>query len=127
MADRPEVSRRRRVARRRTTALRGRFALRGRVAVITGGGGMLGEQHARALAGAGAIPILADLDLPAARRKARAIAVEFGVACEAIRTDVTNSASVRSLLRRILRRYGRVDILINNAARDPKVTRQSGR
>jgi NAD(P)-dependent dehydrogenase (short-subunit alcohol dehydrogenase family) len=92
------------------------------VAVITGGGGMLGEQHARALAGAGAIPILADLDLSTARRKAREIAAEFSVACEAIRTDVTDRASVRSLLRRTLRRHGRVDILINNAARDPKVT-----
>jgi NAD(P)-dependent dehydrogenase (short-subunit alcohol dehydrogenase family) len=94
------------------------------VAVITGGGGMLGEQHARALARAGAIPILADVDLRAARRKARAITAEFGGPCEAIRTDVTNPASIRSLLRRILRRYDRVDILINNAARDPKVTSQ---
>jgi NAD(P)-dependent dehydrogenase (short-subunit alcohol dehydrogenase family) len=90
--------------------------------VITGGGGMLGEQHARALAGEGAITILADLDLPTTSRKVRAIATEYGVACEAVRTDITKPASVRSLLRRVLKTHGRVDILINNAARDPKVT-----
>lgn len=124
MADKREVSRHRRLARERALKRPADFGLRGRVAVITGGAGMLGEQHARALAGAGAVTVLADLDLRTARRKARAVAAEFGVPCEAVRTDVTNPASIRSLLRRILRRHGRVDILINNAAKDPKVTAQ---
>lgn len=111
--------------RRRKAAGRGagsRFDLEGRVAIITGGAGLLGEQHAGAIASAGGIPILADVQGSAARRKARAIAAETGGRCEGTRTDVTNPKSVRALLRRVLTRFGRVDILINNAARDPKVS-----
>ena len=91
------------------------FSLEGRVAVITGGGGLLGEQHARALASAGAIPILVDLD----RRRAEAAAAATGG--EAVVADVTQEAQLVALRERLLAAHGRIDILVNNAANNPAV------
>jgi len=98
------------------------FDLSGRVGIITGGAGLLGVRHAEAIASAGGIPILADIDGKRASKKARMISTRFGVPCEAICTDVTDIHSVKNLLREVLATFGRVDILINNAATDPKIT-----
>jgi NAD(P)-dependent dehydrogenase (short-subunit alcohol dehydrogenase family) len=97
------------------------FDLTGRVAVITGGAGFLGRKHAEALAGAGGIPVLADLDAETAETVAAEIAATYGVTVGGERVDVTKEAAVVGLLERVLDRYGRVDILVNNAANDPKV------
>jgi NAD(P)-dependent dehydrogenase (short-subunit alcohol dehydrogenase family) len=96
------------------------FDLTGRVAVITGGAGLLGVRHARAIARAGGIPVLADVRGPAAEEKARDIAREFGAEAWGIAVDVTNLASVEALRSAVMKRHGRVDILINNAANNPK-------
>ncbi|MEP6917244.1 MAG: SDR family oxidoreductase [Acidobacteriota bacterium] len=102
------------------------FDLTGRVAVITGGAGLLGVKHAEAIASAGGIPVLVDLDQAAAEARAGALREAFGVAATAERTDITNPADVRALLARILARHGRVDILINNAANNPKMEPAAG-
>jgi NAD(P)-dependent dehydrogenase (short-subunit alcohol dehydrogenase family) len=97
------------------------FDLTGRVAVITGGAGLLGEQHARAIAGAGGIPILLDVSGPGAKQKADKIAAEFGVRAHGCEADVTNREALQLFLLETLERFGQVDILINNAANNPKV------
>lgn len=97
------------------------FDLTGRVAVITGGTGLLGQQHAEAIAGAGGIPVLADIRLDAVDAQSPAFRERFGDQACAIQTDITDPLSVRALLDEVLRRYGRVDILINNAANNPKM------
>lgn len=94
-----------------------RFQLDGRVAVITGGGGLLGREHAAAIANAGGIPVLADLNGDAARRSAREVTGAYPLV-----TDVTDPVSVRSMCAEILAQFGRVDILINNAANNPQVS-----
>jgi NAD(P)-dependent dehydrogenase (short-subunit alcohol dehydrogenase family) len=98
------------------------FDLSGRVAVITGGAGMLGVQHAEAIAEKGGLPVLLDIDGPRAEARARAVSTTFGVAACGFATDITEPADVAKALDRTLDAYGRVDILINNAAHDPKVT-----
>jgi NAD(P)-dependent dehydrogenase (short-subunit alcohol dehydrogenase family) len=97
------------------------FDLAGRVAVITGGAGLLGVQHAEAIAEMGGIPILADVDARRAAAVAKLIAARFGVAATGHGVDITRPASVKKLCGTLLRQHGRVDILINNAARNPKV------
>jgi NAD(P)-dependent dehydrogenase (short-subunit alcohol dehydrogenase family) len=106
---------------RRNRIVDSKFDLAGRVAVITGGAGLLGYQHARAIAGAGGIPVLADLCGPFAQEKAECIQEEFGVDALGYGTDITREGEVRQLLDEVLRRWGRVDILVNNAANNPKV------
>ncbi len=98
------------------------FDLTGRLAIITGGGGLLGYQHALAIAGAGGIPVLADIREEEACRKAASVEREFGVPALGVQVDITDAAGVHALLARVLDRFGRVDILVNNAARDPKVS-----
>ncbi|MDR3638381.1 MAG: SDR family oxidoreductase [Isosphaeraceae bacterium] len=97
------------------------FDLSGRVVVITGGGGLLGQRHGEAVAGAGGIPALADIKTDHLEVGSTDFAERFGKRASAIRVDITDRASVERLLEEILRRYGRVDILINNAANNPKM------
>ena len=103
--------------------LRETFDLSGRVAVITGGAGLLGVKHAEAIAEFGGIPILADIDLRAAEAAARGIAETYGGVSRACETDITNAASVDQLRQKTVADFGRLDILINNAAYNPKVER----
>jgi len=97
------------------------FDLSGRVAVITGGAGLLGVMHAEAIAEVGGYPILADIDETSATREAKKIADKYGVVCLGIKTDITNKDEIQTLRDIVLQKFGRVDILINNAANDPKV------
>jgi NAD(P)-dependent dehydrogenase (short-subunit alcohol dehydrogenase family) len=87
------------------------FDLSGRRALVTGGAGLLGGEHARALAEAGARVVLGDLNIDAARARAK----ELGAS--AVRLDVADPASVRDALEET----GGVQILVNNAAIDAKV------
>jgi NAD(P)-dependent dehydrogenase (short-subunit alcohol dehydrogenase family) len=103
------------------------FDLTGRVAVVTGGAGLLGAHHARAIARAGGIPVLADIRGPAAEEKAREIAREFGVDAWGIAADVTDLASIEALRTAVLARHDRLDILINNAANNPRQEAIDGR
>lgn len=95
------------------------FDLAGRVAVITGGAGLLGLKHAEIVASQGGIPVL--VDIVDAQAKADGIGHIHGVPALACRADITSAESVQGLLQQILARFGRVDILINNAANNPKM------
>ena len=97
------------------------FNLTGKVAVITGGAGLLGVQHAEAIAEAGGLPVLADINEEGAIKKARIISKKYHVDSIGIETDITNKTDVEALSDAVLRRFDRIDILINNAANDPKV------
>lgn len=97
------------------------FDLTGRVAIITGGMGLLGQQHAEAIANAGGIPVLADIRVETVDPRSRAWKERFGESACAIKADITQPKSVKSLLAEILERFERVDILINNAANNPKM------
>lgn len=97
------------------------FNLSGRVAVITGGAGLLGVQHAQAIAEAQGHPVLADINGREAIKKARLISETYGIDSMGVKTDITNKAAVEALLDAVLKKFGRIDILINNAANDPKV------
>lgn len=97
------------------------FDLSGRVVVITGGAGLLGLQHAAAIAGANGIPLLADIaPIPQSE-----LCERLGFAADSFQVDITQPAEVQRLLEYVLGRYGRVDALINNAANNPKVEDQS--
>lgn len=97
------------------------FSLAGRVAIITGGAGLLGVRHAEAIAAAGGIPVIADLRGAEAHSSAEKIAETYGVPAFGARVDITSAISVETLLATVQARLGRVDILVNNAANNPKV------
>jgi NAD(P)-dependent dehydrogenase (short-subunit alcohol dehydrogenase family) len=97
------------------------FDLSNRVAIITGSTGLLGQQHADAIASEGGIPVLADIRLEGMDPQSVGFKKRFGDQACAIQTDITKPGSVRALLVEVMDRYGRVDILINNAANNPKM------
>ena len=97
------------------------FDLSGRVAIITGGAGLLGGHHAEAIAEMGGVPVLVDLDGERAKERAAEISSRFGTQAVGIQTDITQPEAVSELLARLLETVGPPDILINNAAHDPKM------
>jgi NAD(P)-dependent dehydrogenase (short-subunit alcohol dehydrogenase family) len=103
------------------------FRLKDQVAVITGGAGFLGRQHAEVIAEAGGIPILWDVNADMAKAEAATIERRYHVPARAMKVDITNSVQVRRALKRILEHLGRPQILINNAANDPKIDSNSHR
>jgi NAD(P)-dependent dehydrogenase (short-subunit alcohol dehydrogenase family) len=105
----------------------GLFDLTGRVAVITGGGGLLGRQHAAAVASAGGTAILADISMQAAERAACEHARQFSTPVMPVQVDITQPRDVCSLRDQVLDRYGHIDILINNAANNPKMEAEAGK
>jgi NAD(P)-dependent dehydrogenase (short-subunit alcohol dehydrogenase family) len=102
------------------------FSLENRVAVITGGAGLLGLKHAEIVAAAGGIPLLVDLDGEKADRAAHDLEQRFGSPAKGLKGDVTSLDSVLALAQTIRKEFGRIDILINNAANNPSVEKKSG-
>jgi NAD(P)-dependent dehydrogenase (short-subunit alcohol dehydrogenase family) len=95
------------------------FDLKNRVAVVTGGAGLLGAEFCRTLSEAGAAVVVADNREAAALEIAVKICASGGQA-HPISVDVTSPSSVENLVAETLERHGRLDILVNCAALDPK-------
>lgn len=85
--------------------------LEGKVAIVTGSLGLLGRSHCEALHARGATVVVTDLD--------EAACGDFAARFErslAIGGDVTDRAALESIRDRVLDRFGRIDVLVNNAA-----------
>jgi 2-deoxy-D-gluconate 3-dehydrogenase len=95
------------------------FDLTGRVAIVTGGAGLLGAEFCRTLAEAGAAVTIADLDGQAAADLAASL-TQSGYRAQGRETDVTSVESVKEVVAATLKDFGRLDILVNSAALDPK-------
>ncbi len=95
------------------------FDLTGRTAVVTGGTGLLGRQFCRTLAEAGACVFVADINLAGAEKAALALK-QAGLQAEPVGVDVTQPESVKAMVAKAVDATGRLDILVNSAALDPK-------
>jgi len=110
------------------------FDLTDRVAVVTGGAGLLGEEFCCTLVQAGAKVVIADINISAAEKLAERIK-SFSYqpplakpeqpnkdlpSSLVVGTDVTKPDSVQNMVSTTLQVYGRLDILVNSAALDPK-------
>jgi NAD(P)-dependent dehydrogenase (short-subunit alcohol dehydrogenase family) len=101
------------------------FDLTGRVAIVTGGSGLMGGHHASILAAAGAHVVLLDLEPTKPWDRAEEIQAASGQECAGLAADITSERSLLGVNEAILKRFGQVDILINNAANNPKVEANS--
>lgn len=88
------------------------FELRGRRAIVTGGAQGIGRAIAGALASRGACVAVLDRNGPLAK----AAAAELGGGCVGVAADVADLPSTQSAVARLIAGWGRVDILVNNAA-----------
>jgi 3-oxoacyl-[acyl-carrier protein] reductase len=91
-------------------------ALKDRVVIVTGGAHGIGKAYALAFAHAGAQVVIADIDHRAADRAAAGIGNDTEASALALRTDVSDEGSTKEMAARALERFGRIDVLINNAA-----------
>ncbi|MCI0855010.1 MAG: SDR family NAD(P)-dependent oxidoreductase, partial [Chloroflexi bacterium] len=101
-----------------------KFDIADRVAIVTGGAGLLGRSHALTLASAGAAVVIADVREQAAEETAADVRGATGRECLPLEVDVSDAGSVETMVKQVLERYGRIDILVNNAALDPKFDRE---
>jgi len=99
------------------------FDLTGKVALITGAGGLLGPKHAEAILDFGGHVILTDHHLDRVQQRASELNEKYGEgSVTAYHMDVTDPRSVAG----VVNLCDRIDILINNAAKDPKVKKEAG-
>lgn len=103
------------------------FDLTGRVAIITGGAGLLGRKHADIITEFGGVAVIADVREEAAEEAAAAINGKSGRLALAIQVDISQKSSVDAMVDKVLSHYGRIDILINNAAMTVRYGAQSSK
>jgi 2-deoxy-D-gluconate 3-dehydrogenase len=96
-----------------------KFDLTGRVAIVTGGVGLLGAEFCKTLTEAGAAVVIVDLNASASQAAADTL-TKSGYKAMAVPTDITNPGAVNALVEQTLSAFGRLDILVNSAALDPK-------
>lgn len=97
-------------------SLRELMDLTGRVALITGGAGHVGRAIGDALAELGASVVVLDLDHGAASAAASAIATSWGGRTLPLAVDLASDADVRGVPDQVAAAFGRLDVLVNNAA-----------
>lgn len=96
-----------------------KFSLKDKVAIVTGGGGQLGTEFCRTLAEAGAFVVVADLLIDHANRTSKQL-TDSGYTNFPFQLDITRIESTRELVAETIKKAGRLDILVNCAALDPK-------
>src|SRR6187401_1711408 len=85
--------------------------LKGKVAIVTGGGSGFGEGIAALFALEGAHVVVADIQADAATR----VAASIGGSAVAVQADVTRDADTGRMIASAVERFGRLDVLVNNA------------
>ena len=102
-----------------------KFFIKEKVVIITGGSGLLGSTFVEAVAEIGGIPVILDLDIKSANKLSEKIYKKYSIAPFIIKTDITNKNSLKKANLKIIRKYKKIDVLINNAANNPKLGKKN--
>ncbi|MBO68837.1 MAG: oxidoreductase [Acidiferrobacteraceae bacterium] len=100
---------------------REKFEIPGRVAIVTGASGLLGQQHTKAIAEFGGQPVLVDVDEKGLNQLAEEVLNIYGINSEIHHCDITSTEELINVRDNLVTKFGRIDILINNAAVDTKM------
>ena len=101
------------------------FRLDEKVIVITGAAGLLGKKHAEAIACYGGIPILIDIDQNKLDIVVNEINENYQINCKGYVVDITVEEQIKENITELIKDYGKVDGLINNAANNPKIEKKN--
>ncbi len=99
------------------------FYIESKIIVITGGAGLLGRKHAEAVIEGKGIPVLIDISESAINNAKDKMADIYGrnSRIEGYTADITKRTEIEQIADDLLKKYGHIDVLINNAANNPKV------
>lgn len=102
-----------------------RFKITDKVVVITGGAGLLGQKHAEAVIEGEGIPVLLDISKDALDITKQHLGSKYPEAevCT-YQVDITNREALEQVRDSLIGKYGHIDVLINNAANNPKVEKK---
>jgi NAD(P)-dependent dehydrogenase (short-subunit alcohol dehydrogenase family) len=98
------------------------FDLSGKVVIVTGAGGLLGQEHCKAIALSGGTPILLDILSSSIEKLCNQLNENYQCDSIAMKIDITDENQVRNSCKEILKKYGKIDALVNNAANNPVIT-----
>ena len=98
------------------------FSLENKTVVITGACGLLGRQHSEAISSMGGNPVLLDLASANPEELAKKISAKYGVSSIGYSIDITDEQSLEECASAVVKKFKKIDALINNAANNPKVT-----
>jgi len=101
------------------------FSLNKKVVIITGASGRLGRQHSEAVASFGGSPVLLDLDKEVLIEQTIGLNNKYGVDAIGYVVDITNEDAIIQNCKDVLKHYGKIDALVNNAANNPQVNEEN--
>jgi len=104
-----------------TNSIYKNFNLKNKTAVLTGSAGRLGNEFANTLCEAGANVILVDIDSKNNKKLEQTLKKKFNTKIISYDLDISNQNSVKQLKKEILKKFRRIDILINNAFYNPSI------
>lgn len=91
------------------------FDLSGQVVILVGASGLLGKKYSESLSEAGANVVLADLNFSECKKLESGLRKKFDVNPLAIKVDITKKQSIKDMIKKTMKCYSRIDVLINNA------------
>ncbi len=95
--------------------------MRDKVCLVTGAAGLLGREFSDALLRSGAKVCLLDINEAELKEREKVFAKKYPGRCLAVKVDITDEQSVLLAKKAIMQRFGRINVLINNVANNPKV------
>ena len=101
------------------------FDLKNKTVILTGSAGRLGSRFAEVLSNVGANVVLVDIDEQKNSKLEKSLVKKFHTKPMLSTTDISNQDQVRKMVKNTLKKYGRIDVLINNAhflpRNDPRI------
>ena len=99
-----------------------KFEITNRVAIVTGASGLLGRQHTEVIAEFGGQPVLIDVNEEGLNQLAEQVLQKYGISCDIYQCDITSTEEVVAVKESLVAKYEHIDILVNNAAVDAKMS-----
>ena len=101
------------------------FSLKNKTVILTGSAGRLGSRFAHVLTDAGADVVLVDTDEQKNRKLEKSLSKKYGTKPLLSTTDISNQSQIKKMVKYTLKKYGKIDVLINNGhfipREDPKI------